>query len=117
MTRPRRPDRTTRRNRLPRPRRAGPWLAALTLAAAFAATAACGSRAHLGENHGVQSRAFFERQARAASDGTAQGLDSEEASLIHESYRETLGQKVRRNQDQSSSMLILENGYGTKNKR
>lgn len=92
-------------------------IGALALAGALGGVGACGSQPHLREDHGVQSRTFFDRQAEAAKDGTGQGLDSEEASLIHESYRETLGQKVRRRDQSNSSMLMLENGNGTKIKR
>ena len=68
--------------------------------------AGCSRREHIREDHGVQTREFFDRQARAAGSGEAQGLDSEEAALIHESYRQTLGQRSRRTQE--SPMLILE---------
>lgn len=93
--------------------RRGATIAALALAAGLAG---CARNEHLRADHGIQSRAFFDRQAQAARSGDAQGLDSEEAALIHESYHQSLG-KRRARQAEGSQMLILEGGDHAENRR
>lgn len=80
-----------------------------TLAAATLATA-CGRRPHTNAEFGVNNRTFFDRQARAAYTGSAQGLDSEEASAIHQQYRQGMGNKrtTQSAPDPKSSVLILQ---------
>lgn len=76
---------------------------------AVAVAPGCGRRAHTRTDFGVANRAFFNRQAQQAGRGAAQGLDSEEASAIHQRYRESIGKRgVQQRNDPRSSVLILE---------
>ena len=88
-------------------------IAATALATLIAVTSAggCTRQAHTRSDFGVAARTTFDRQARAASRGPTQGLDSEEASAIEERYREALGKRgaLPRN-DPRSSVLLLEEG-------
>lgn len=94
--------------------------AVLVAAAIGAAALGCSRKEHIREDFGVQTREFFDRQARSAEDGQTQGLDSEEAALIHQSYRGTMGGQAASRQtrgDPASSVLILEDGYETRSRR
>lgn len=84
-----------------------PWIVAVVFAVAIAP--GCGRRAHTRADYGLANRAFFNRQAQQAGRGAAQGLDSEEASAIHQRYRESIGKRgVQQRNDPRSSVLILE---------
>lgn len=78
--------------------------------AAGTLTTACARRPHTNPEFGVNNRAFFDRQARAAYSGSAQGLDSEEAATIHQQYRQGMGAKrgAQSTPDPKSSVLILQ---------
>lgn len=58
--------------------------------AAALATGGCGFREHTRDNHGKNTRAFFSAQQAKAKQGKTTGLDSEEAALVHKSYRKVL---------------------------
>ncbi|MFT3926086.1 MAG: hypothetical protein QM778_26315 [Myxococcales bacterium] len=68
-------------------------LISCALAASCGAWLAGCQREHMSDNYGRRSREFNARQHvyAEASQGSPRGLDSEEASLIHQSYRESLG--------------------------
>jgi hypothetical protein len=93
-------------------------IAAIALAtlAGAAIASGCARRAHTRSDFGVPNRTFFDHQAQAASAGSAQGLDSEEASAIHQHYREALGKRgAQPRNDPGSSVLILqENPHETR---
>jgi hypothetical protein len=86
---------------------------------AVALAPGCGRRAHTRADYGVANRAFFDRQAQQAARGTTQGLDSEEASAIHQHYRESIGRRGAQQQrnDPRSSVLILEDDRNEPQKR
>lgn len=87
------------------PRHLHRWLTAVAL---VAAVTGCARQAHWRRDFGLANHTFFDRQAQAATSGQATGLDSEEAAIIHEHYRETLGKQGNpaRN-DPGSSVMIL----------
>lgn len=97
------------------------WLATAVVAIAIGGTAAsvsCSRQAHIRDDFGVQTRQFFDRQAGAAEKGDSQGLDSEEASLIHQSYRKNMGSPSGPTRsDPRSSVLILEDGDAPRRQR
>lgn len=68
----------------------------------------CARRPHTRSDFGVPNHTFFDRQAEGTTRGSAQGLDSEEAAVIHQHYGQTLGKRgaTPRN-DPGSSVLIL----------
>lgn len=88
------------------------FVIAISLVAGAALAGGCARRAHTSPRFGVQNHAYFDRQAAAAARGTAQGLDSEEAAVIHQRYRETIGKRGAQQQrnDPRSSVLILDQG-------
>jgi hypothetical protein len=53
----------------------------------------CGPRDHLRPDHGKASRAYYEKQKLPGPPvaGVPRGLDSEEATAIHGTYRKNLG--------------------------
>jgi hypothetical protein len=83
--------------------------------ATMALAGGCTRRAHMRDDFGVPTRSFYDRQAAATKDGGGDGLDSEEAALIHANYRKTLGNGAgARTADPKSQVLIVEpdgNGY------
>lgn len=75
------------------------------------AALACQRREHTRSGFGLANRAFFDRQAKAAGSGSAQGLDSEESALIHQRYRANLGSQrstLAPNDPRSSVMILQE---------
>lgn len=93
--------------------------AAIVLAAATLA-AGCARTMHRRDGFGVANHTFFDRQAQAATSGGAQGLDPEEAAMIHARYRETLGgrtQATGKGDARGSSVLILQEESDAGNKR
>lgn len=77
------------------------------VASALLATG-CARRPHTRTDFGVPNHTFFDRQAQGATRGSAQGLDSEEAAVIHQHYGQTLGKRgVTPRNDPGSSVLIL----------
>lgn len=92
------------------------WMLAALVAVALAP--GCGRRAHTRADYGVANRAFFDRQAQQAARGTTQGLDSEEAAVIHQHYRESIGKRgAQQRNDPRSSVLILEDDRNEPQKR
>lgn len=94
------------------------WLLAGTaLAGAMMLGGGCARRAHLRSNFGVITHQYFEREARAASGRNAQGLDPEEAALIHADYRKLLGQPSgSQSSNNGAKVLIVHDGgkgYGS----
>lgn len=73
------------------------------------AAGGCTRRAHTRSDFGVANRTFFDRQAKSAGAGALQGLDSDEASSIHQQYREGRRGAGARS-DPRSSVLILQEG-------
>jgi hypothetical protein len=91
---------------------------ALATLAGAAIASGCARRAHTRSDFGVPNQTFFNYQAQAASAGSAQGLDSEEASAIHQHYRETLGKRgTQPRNDPGSSVLILQENHHDASKR
>jgi hypothetical protein len=82
--------------------------AGLGVVLACAALAACG-REHLRANHGVRSRQAFgvQRIAREPAAAAPSGLDSEEAAIIHERYRQSLGAPADE-PDRGARVLVVE---------
>ena len=80
----------------------------------FACLALCTAcdREHMSDNHGRQSREFYARQHvyADAAKGSPRGLDSEEAALIQESYRQSLGAEPRSGgtPPEASKVLMLQ---------
>lgn len=84
---------------------------ALTTLVAVTSAGGCTRQAHTRSDFGVATRAVFDHQARAASRGPTQGLDSEEASAIQDRYREAIGKRgAPPRNDPRSSVLRLEEG-------
>jgi hypothetical protein len=80
----------------------------IALVAGALLAAGCARRAHTRGDYGVPNHTFFDRQAQGATRGSAQGLDSEEAAVIHQHYGQTLGKKgASQRNDPGSSVLIL----------
>ena len=77
-------------------------------------SAACGSRPHMGDNYGRQSRTFFARQhvRPTAVRGSPDGLDSEEAALIRATYKASLGGDNQRPEPDAASRVLLLQGQG-----
>jgi hypothetical protein len=68
----------------------------LVIASALLVTGGCANREHIRDDYGERVRTFQNKQrvyAHAASGGPT-GLDSEESSAIHKSYRTGLGGKA-----------------------
>jgi hypothetical protein len=84
------------------------WIVAGLLVASSALAGGCARREHIRADYGEPSRAWFQAQARATERDRADGLDSEEAALIHQSYRGVLGRGGARAQDQSQVLIIEE---------
>jgi len=80
----------------------------VALLAGITVSASCSRRPHTSSTFGVANRTFFDRQAQAANNGSAQGLDSEEASAIHQHYRQGLGNRGQTTADPKSSVMILQ---------
>lgn len=80
----------------------------------------CGPREHIRGDFGAATHAFFQRQKifAEAAQGAPRGLDSEEAALIHGTYRKQLGGKTEAPKEPSTKVLLLEedadNGKKTK---
>lgn len=84
---------------------------AIVLAMSVGAGIGCGRRAHTSRTFGVANHTLFDHQAQATTHGSGQGLDSEEAAVVHERYRETLGTRgAEPRNDPRSSVLILDEG-------
>lgn len=69
----------------------------------------CARTMHRRPNYGAANHAFFDRQAEATATGAAHGLDPEEAALIHQQYRESMGgrEATTGKDDARSQVLIL----------
>jgi len=67
----------------------------LLAALALGAAAGCAARAHITPTHGQSSRAVFARQAPPVAEvaGPVSGLDSQEASIVSDTYRASLSPK------------------------
>jgi hypothetical protein len=90
--------------------RIGFWLVPSVVLALCLGAGGCGPRAHIRAGYGKEVRQAKTRQvAWPASTATPLGLDSEEAAIIHASYRKQLG---RGSQDETvrsgASILIVE---------
>jgi hypothetical protein len=74
------------------------------------ASGGCGRREHMREDFGVYTREAFRRQSQSKNAKSAVGgLDSEEAALIHLSYRRTLGDKTVSSQKEEPAQILLLN--------
>jgi len=85
----------------------------ITLLAVLAALplAACGAREHIRSNHGINSANFHARQRVAAepASGSPLGLDSEEASIVHRTYRKTIGDPAgAASREPAARVLLIE---------
>lgn len=81
------------------------WASALLL---VLAAGGCADRANIRDDFGVKVRAFYVKQRvhdTAALDSPT-GLDSEEAALIQDKYRKSMGAKSAPPQDQQ--VLVLD---------
>jgi hypothetical protein len=89
------------------------------LASASMLAGGCASREHIDPNYGVRTRTFYERQRvySQASRDNPQGLDSEEAAIIHGTYRKKLGgEKKSEEKESPSRVLILDDNKKNENK-
>jgi hypothetical protein len=70
---------------------------------------ACGPRVHIRADHGKASRAFFQGQRlhAVAEKGDPQGLDSEEAAMIHANYRKQHGASGKSEPRDSPAKVLL----------
>ena len=84
------------------------WFLSGLLVASAALVGGCSRREHIRADYGEPSRAWFHAQALATEREQATGLDSEEAAMIHRSYRSALGRDGGRAQDQSQVLIIEE---------
>ena len=69
----------------------------------------CANREHIRDSYGTEVRTFFAKQhvyAQAVPDAP-RGLDSEEAAMIHDGYRKSLGAPAVTSDDESSQALML----------
>jgi hypothetical protein len=83
-------------------------VAAIALAAATLGPG-CARQLHRRDGFGAANHRFFDRQAEAAAAGPGAGLDSEEAAIIPQRYREALGARAATARDDPrSSVLILQ---------
>lgn len=66
-------------------------------------------RERMADTYGRSSREFFARQHVYAqsTQGSPQGLDSEESALIQSRYRQSLGDESRQDGEASSKVLLL----------
>jgi hypothetical protein len=71
---------------------------------------ACAGREHIREDHGKSSAEWYAKQRVHAKGSTDQqsGLDSEEAALIHQQYRSTIGGGAA--PQAKSQVLIVDEG-------
>ena len=85
---------------------------AFLLSGMLAATAVlfsgCARREHIRDDHGEPSQAWWQAQALATEREQAEGLDSEEAALIHQNYRASLGRDGARAGQESQVLTIQE---------
>ena len=70
----------------------------------------CGSREHIDPNFGVSTREIYAKQRvhHAPSTERPTGLDSEEAALVHNAYRTSLGGGKGVAKEPGSRVLLLE---------
>ena len=90
---------------------------AIQLAFAFLAVAlaaGCASRTHMTETQGRSYRAAFQQQAptKAKISGPVSGLDSQEATIIADSYRRSLAPRAVAQQRQDQLLLIGQQPIG-----
>ena len=71
--------------------------------------AACASREHMSDQYGQQTRGMFKAQHVnvQATQGSPGGLDSEEAALIQNTYKESLGGAAKRSEPDAASRVLL----------
>lgn len=80
--------------------------------------AGCTRKAHTRSTWGTEIHSAFDRQAQGARSGSAQGLDSEEASGIERRYRQSIGNPPPKGNEPGSSVLMLEgDGHATPKKQ
>jgi hypothetical protein len=81
-----------------------------TLVTLLVPLAACGGHPHLHESYGRSNQAAFAAQRidPQPAQGSPAGLDSEEAALIHGSYRHTLGAPRSKAAEPSAKVLLIE---------
>lgn len=90
-------------------------LSALALASC-ALLSGCARQQHIRKDFGVKTHEFFRRQ-QAPSKKAPVGLDSEEAALIHKSYRMSLGNPSgQATRDKGSQVLLVQEprGHGSR---
>jgi hypothetical protein len=78
--------------------------------AGLALSSGCGPRDHLRADHGQATHEFFTRQRvwKTAADQRPEGLDSEEATLIHSRYRASLGNDNAPQPTEPARVLLIE---------
>ena len=77
----------------------------------------CASREHMSPNYAQQTREFQARQQvyQEAEKEAQRGLDSEEASIVHGTYRKNMGGGGKVSSDPGSKVLLIEeNGRNDK---
>ena len=84
------------------------WLTVVAIVA-VCLMGGCASREHIGPDFGVKTRGFFEKQRvyPIAARGNPKGVDSEEAALIHGSYRKDMGGSGRSEPKESPSRVLI----------
>jgi hypothetical protein len=74
----------------------------------------CARTMHRRPSYGAANHAFFDRQAAATAGGAAHGLDPEEAALIHQRYRESMGGRAAttgKDEARSQVLILREDGH------
>ena len=69
---------------------------------------ACGRREHIRAGYGSEIRAFLHNQKQPKQAPSTEGLDSEEAALIHANYRKTLGDTAPPARQETTQVLLLQ---------
>ena len=79
--------------------------------------AGCTRKPHTRSTFGTEVRSAFDRQAQAAAQGSAQGLDSEEAAGIQRRYRQSIGNPPAKADPRSSVLILEDDGHATPKKQ
>lgn len=80
------------------------------------ALSGCGARLHIHPDHGRASYGYWiqQRLYAEAEKGSPRGLDSEEAAIIHASYRKQHGAAPAEAKHSASRVLLLQEDKGGK---
>lgn len=88
------------------------WPMIYVLALAAFVFSSCASRENMSPNYGERTKAFFAAQHvhSEAAKGSPAGLDSEEAYIIHASYKKGIGGKKGKIKETGAQVLVLKEG-------